>query len=397
MTEPTSILVDYSTIVKPHKIRDVLPKPPPTAHDIGLILIIPRSSLKQLESRVKGLARVKYLGSQKFIDTIIDHVFFIYNPDSKLCHLLSIKQLDHVLPLILTNLPNDITIFASIPLNDPNFSKNISNLISHSFSEPWICSIGDIQKLCMMKKNDTLTKVYNPINDIRYLLAQYTSSNCTLQVKLSSDASKYLKQTTSIGSTVNSGGDISQKEIAGMLYISSTTSDLVQILDIDQESIITGDEERIQVVPGLFSFHSHPKSAYESHQVTVGWPSAQDYIGFASSFIENGTILHVVSSLEGLYIISLVNYWFHQTKLNDQLSSFILDNYTVDKTKSPNQYTEQINSISFKTQPLFILRYMTWSDSTLPFSVSFPKTGQNCFVRQSVYDKITNDFSEIYT
>ena len=60
--------------------------------------------------------------------------------------------------------------------------------------------------------------------------------------------------------------------------------------------------------PGMYNFHSHPREAYETANVKFGWPSAQDYVGFLMAFLEDGTVMHLVTTIEGMYIMSMSEY-----------------------------------------------------------------------------------------
>ena len=53
-----------------------------------------------------------------------------------------------------------------------------------------------------------------------------------------------------------------------------------------------------------FTFHTHPSEAYLRHNLSLGWPSTQDYITSVYSMI-NGCAAHFVISKEGVYVISL--------------------------------------------------------------------------------------------
>lgn len=394
MVKLTSLMIDYKNIIQPNKLCDLLPKPKfytsPLSIDIGLVLIIPENVLKDIQNRPKGIFRVKYLCSSKFLPFIKDHIFFSYDPDKKVCRLYndSFDHIDKVLGSLLTNLPNDITILIKVPINDSNFKKSITQLIKYGFSNPWICS----DDLCLTKQNNPLAKSFNPTMDIKYLVEQYSfPKGCSMEIALSKGAVNYLKQTTIIGSTINPTGNISQKEMSGMLYISSSKSSIMQILDVDPDTIITGDEEKIPVISGLFTFHSHPQNAYENHKVTMGWPSNHDYLGFASAFIAHNTIVHFVAAIEGIYVIQLGNYWFDKPILSSEVEGFILKSYSFqDKSKSAKSYCKSINSINFENQPLFIIHHIPWEKGTKPIQISFPKIGQNCFVRQTTYDQLAS-------
>jgi hypothetical protein len=288
-------------------------------------------------------------------------------------------------------------ILATVPLTK-NFDKNIDLLVNQGFSGSRVCSAG----LCMTKINSIQDNNQNnnqnnkEKNRIKYLLLQHLSKQqeCTLSAKLDASAVRYLRISTNAGSTINENGTITQKEIAGKLHVDHVTDDLTQVLAIDYQSIQTGDEEQVNVIDGLYNFHTHPVSAYESHKVLMGWPSAQDYVGYITSFLDTGTILHIVASVEGIYIISLGNYWLdsQNKELNKELSEFISTRYdlcsTSDKKHTPEWYIQQISSIRYKNAILFNTVYFPWNLASSIFTVNFPRKMNMCLVDQDEYGDI---------
>ena len=107
------------------------------------------------------------------------------------------------------------------------------------------------------------------------------------------------------------------------MYVSETKNN-INVLDINQDKMIEGEEQGVPIVEALYNFHSHPKEAYITNKVNKAWPSAQDYIGFLLAVLEDNTILHIVVSIEGIYIISLSKYYAgNKDKLSPDVSSFI--------------------------------------------------------------------------
>ena len=69
-----------------------------------------------------------------------------------------------------------------------------------------------------------------------------------------------------------------------------------------------------------------------------GWPSAQDYLGFVSSSIVYDTILHIVSSVEGFYVISLSNFWSkNKNTIKSKNIKFILEKCSIE-VETPTLY-----------------------------------------------------------
>ena len=239
-------------------------------------------------------------------------------------------------------------------------------------------------------------------NDVKYVLKQfriYKLSNynyCILQAKLSKKAIKYLKSVSKIGSTINANGVITQKEIAGRLIIGKVRKDLVYELDVDHTSIMYGEEEQVDLISGLYNFHSHPQEAYDRHNQTIGWPSAQDYVVFFESSLIYDTLIHIVASVEGFYVLSLSKFWFNNKNVSDiqkQVKKFIIDNYNKcsQKDNTIDWYISTINGITYEGFQLFQVQYVSWNDADTIFTFSYKKNGVNCIARQSTLDIIKNN------
>jgi hypothetical protein len=246
----------------------------------------------------------------------------------------------------------------------------------------------------MLRQNDII--VNNSVNDVKYVISQLLMEEngyCELRAKLSDDSIHYLRNISKIGSTLNSNGSITQKELAGRLIAGKIEKNLTYHLDVDRNSIISGKEQGVKIVGGLYNFHSHPQEAYKSNNVNIGWPSSQDYVGFLYSAITHNTILHIVGSLEGIYIISLTKYWASKKEIlnsNKYVYSFILDNYSFSykkKLTTINWYVRTVNRIEFEDFPLFIVQFFSWKKANSSFIVNYSKNGENCFVRQSTEEK----------
>ena len=79
---------------------------------------------------------------------------------------------------------------------------------------------------------------------------------CNFDFCLSKESVKYFKNLSYMGYTKNKNGSITQKEIAGGLRVKEKNKNIIN-LDVDLTTIITGDEEGVEIVPGLYNFHSH--------------------------------------------------------------------------------------------------------------------------------------------
>jgi hypothetical protein len=350
-------LTEYSKISK--KIKKSIVKPPKTSKWIGFV------NINSLEG----------------------YAYVIYDANKKLCEIINIhgsnlKKVTAVLQ-ISTIIPDDVTIFSSIPIYSSTIIEDIKMYVDAGFRDPYI---RNNTSLCISKKNMIQDTQEDIVAQIKYVLTQFLLFNdtpiCTTILCLTKDAIKYLKSLTATGKTKNSDGSITQKEIAGGLYVSSTTPDIIHMLDILENSIIIGSEEGVNIVPAMYNFHSHPKEAYINHNVPLAWPSQQDYIGFLRAVEDDKTICHLVISIEGIYIISLSPQWFdNPLPLSKDFGTFIQDNYTFPckNDQQINEYLMYINNIKYDNKsPLIEVQYKSWSDADTPFTIVFGREDSNC-------------------
>ena len=407
-----SILVDYNNIVKNNNLlllENRIASPPQTEFSIGLVIVIKKEQYETLKSIPKGYKRIKYMNSIPFVSSISGYEYFTYDKNKKICEVFDIKDkiLPRVIESILFSLPNDITVFVNISLDDKQLDRKISVCITSGFYDPYIskvCPLGFTfpeNRLYMIRKNDIIgnESINSVKNDVKYVLKQfriYKLSNynyCILKAKLSKKAIKYLKSASKIGSTINANGVITQKEIAGRLVVGKVRNDLVYELDVDRTSIMYGEEEQVDLISGLYNFHSHPQEAYDRHNQTIGWPSAQDYVVFFESSLIYDTLIHIVASVEGFYVLSLSKFWFNNKNVSDiqkQVKKFILDNYNKcsQKDNTIDWYVSTINGITYEGFQLFQVQYVSWNDADTIFTFSYKKNGVNCIARQSTLDII---------
>ena len=394
------ILVDYNNIIEPHLsyIKEFLKNLPQTSFSIGIVFDIDDESFDYLESLQSGKPKIDYLDTDQFIKSIRSFSYIIYNKSSKYCEidLVEGNLLEETVEIALEYLPNDTMLFIFIPL-DRISHRLISSLAQLGFGEPFI-SDGNPFNL----HRNTVTGIYlsklnflvDPKNisyDIEYALQNFYDLDknfCEVSFVFSEKTLKFFKKLSKIGSSWNGDKNITQKEIGGKLIPSSLDENFLVTLDIDISSLILGEEEGVKVVGSLFNFHSHPKEAYQRHEVELGWPSTQDYIAFLSTFSHYNTILHVVIAVEGIYIISLSDFWFEKnlkltkSQMKD-IIKFIEDNYKLDKKQlSIKQYVKNINALRYKDKQLIEVNFVQFKDCGNPLKVKYYKRGKKCIFNQ---------------
>lgn len=397
-----SLLIDFDNIIKSSKLSllETRIKPiPETKFSLGLVLVVPQDDITALETIPKGKERVQYLNSFNFVKNISGYSYLIYDKKKKVCEIIGMKGsiLPKVMESVLSSIPNDVTLWIGVSLDDPNLHLLIHDYVISGFHDPYICTTSPLgftfndYSLCMLRQNDIIDN--NAINDIKYVLSQFLTEregHCTLTAKLSNTSIKYMQQLSKIGSTLNKDGVITQKEIAGKMITGQISKDLVHDLEVDRNSIVSGEEEGVEVIGGLYNFHSHPLEAYKRHNVKLGWPSAQDYIGFLSSCIKFDTILHIVVSIEGFYVISLSNYWVNKKdKLDNSVITFVSEKYDIGYKKGQTSiwYVHTVNKIAYEGYPVFLVQYFPWYKANDTFIIPYHKNGVNCFARQSTTEK----------
>ena len=398
-----SLLIDFNNIIHPNKLAllESRVKPiPETKFSLGLVVVVPQSQYDSLKVIPKGESRVLYINSSAFVDSISGHAYLIYDKKKRVCEIMGMEGniLSKVMESVLSSIPNDVTLWIGIVLDDPYIELLIKDYVESGFHDPYICKASPLgfafsdYGLCMLRQNDIVDN--NATNDVKYVISQFLSEkkgNCILRARLSDESIKYLRQVSKMGSTLNGDGIITQKELAGRLTAGTIDIDLTYHLDVDRNSIVSGDEEGVEIIGGLYNFHSHPQEAYDRHNVRLGWPSAQDYVGFLGSSVVHDTILHIVVSIEGFYILSLTDYWVNQKeKLGGVVPTFILEKYDLfkqDKNHDSFWYVRTINSISYEGFPIFFVQFFPWDDATDSFIVPYRKNGVNCFARQTTVEK----------
>ena len=417
--EIQSLLIDYKKIIKPNiqilgqlfskidMIHEKINCDIKENFEYGLILVVRKDVYTILEKLPYGKDRVEYLNNQNFVDAILSYMYIVYAKKKNLCEITELKMfgnsdkfqqyLEEILRCLTYYIPNNVYLFIDFPSNGNELSSKMKPYIDLGFKNPCVknvshCSIFDNEtcrkdcsdRIFIFKKNNISEDSNFEINEesIKIFLSQYKNDKkyCVFKGIFSHKAMRYLREISQVGSTVNENETISQKEIGGLLKVSSISGG-VHVMDVDRRTITHGEEEGVEIYSGLYSFHSHPREAYQRYRAIFGYPSGQDFVGFLFSVLNNNTIFHAVITMEGIYVLSLNEFW---TKNMDKIEKFVLKEYmNMTKKKeilyhSVEEYLSKINSIKYDMkEPLFLVQFIGWEEVN-EFEVFYSKIGSNC-------------------
>ena len=204
------------------------------------------------------------------------------------------------------------------------------------------------------------------------------------------------------------------KEISGKLLLNWTTDNrgypICEIV-VDQKGLNNGKTSDAKFVKSRYNFHTHPYEAYVQHNCELGWPSNDDYYAFINGYLDYDTTLHIIVTLEGLYLLSVAkdaimplndSYKKNKKKLIDNCLEPYIDSIDIDKIgfrknvgikfdnysiHNPQDYVKFINNspVSDKylnIRQLFNLQFLSWDNSLNSFDFYYPKIGGNCFISE---------------
>ena len=353
---------------------------PKDINNIGVILIIKDTEYNKILKKPLGKERIKYIKSEEFYNSIIDIYYIIYNVEKKICEIReTISNYDHLSAVILAInrfLPKDIMIWIGI------IDKDYENYVKLGFREPYITNTSPLKKIYNKKgvaffKSNVLDIYIDKkfvMNNIDYIKKNNISENCIIYARFTKSAINFLKKINNPESKTELSGALIVKNI-----VNKNGRNIFELTE-DPQSVKSGMEEEVDAVWSRYNFHTHPKQAYINHNVTNGWPSCQDYIGFID--LRGETIFHTVVTLEGLYIISFSSYWVNN--ISKISKKFVIKNYDIDHKRniSFKRYVEIVNNIKYKGFPLFVVKYMEWKNTYDIFPAFYSKIKDTCIATE---------------
>jgi len=212
----------------------------------------------------------------------------LYNRDKNKCMLdhKCYDCLNHIIVEVSKIILNNTILYTYIDLKLNDFNEIVNSFLENDFYNPYMTKEG----LCIYRKNKQNINIDKNLvkKQIQYAIENLDNINCNLSVKFSPDAIKFLSNVSKSMGFVNK----TQKEISGEMVVKNMLNDNTFIIDIEKDSINSGNEENVSVSFSRYNFHSHPKQAYEKNNVKNAWPSGNDFLGFF--VLRNHTIFHCV-------------------------------------------------------------------------------------------------------
>jgi hypothetical protein len=194
-----------------------------------------------------------------------------------------------ILDVITYTIQGDI--YLDMHTNNPNFDVDATYFVKYGFIEPRL--INGIIRLRYVKRPSTKLTLMQ----IRIAVASLKSNVILLDMFLpkvvATTLSKCIKE-------IN--------EAAGNLSIVKYDDAGVAIMGLNSDNINSGDKGSVGLPENYspFVFHTHPDHITREFKAFISWPSGQDMMVVALSFLQfRDQLVHFVASPEGLWTIHI--------------------------------------------------------------------------------------------
>lgn len=355
----------------------------------GIIIVLPSSRIKD---NIWNESLLDNFRSGAIYDDSLGHCYFTWDTEQKICGIwdvclhktkgkgLGSKLMEPILDSLLTHLPDDIMLWLGIDMRNNYFYKVASLYAKFGFKSPLIADTDPFGNnwsetlpysfISMKRNNDYIDPVdikrESVLTHIKYIRTNFININnygdkirdiendngddiimndinpsCTLNMRFNKSFAKWLKRLPLSASSLNENGTITQKEISSSFFLDNPkeNSEGKIIWEIIRDKKVDknfGEEEGVIVQHSRYNFHTHPREAYLSHNVKIGYPSGEDYLAFLkySLYNEIKTIFHCVITVEGIYTISIAEYWIQNF---ENLQKLVLDKEKFQKSKQARE------------------------------------------------------------
>jgi hypothetical protein len=202
---------------------------------------------------------------------------------------------DQNVPVVKSRLLDVLTgaingnIYLNLLATNPNFDVDVNFFIKYGFAYPEL--IDKTIRLKYVKKPSTKTTLMQIRSIIASLKSNVLLFNMFIPKVVAVTLSKCLQE-------IN--------EASGNLTIVKYIDDGVALIGLNSDNIQSGEPGQVQL-PIKYSplvFHTHPDHITREFKAFISWPSGQDMVVAASSFLYfRNQLVHFVVSPEGLWSI----------------------------------------------------------------------------------------------
>jgi len=298
------------------------------------------------------------------------------------------------------DIPLNTSLILKISHNNKNFDKILKKSISDGFKYPVVKMENNILRLYLYCNYNHNFGQQNNIIDSKKVLdtVNFTINNfktnikdfCKISIKIDKKALTYLSNYTK-KYKFKFENSTEQREISGVFKLLPSTEKNVFNVSIDDKITNTGKKEETDSHDTIGSFHTHPREAYIKYNVCSAWPSTDDYCTFLQTYYNGYGFFHIVSCLEGLYIITISETLFEiplgTIKENfNKYDKSIRDNYDYlyskcGKDKEKMNFDEIKNYVKeINEKPYFVIQFVKWEDASKPIKIIYNSKQGNCFV-----------------
>lgn len=305
----------------------------------------------------------------------------------------------------ISNIPIDTNIILSIDIKSKEFTKLVKNALALGFRYPVISqkvfdTILEYPHLFLYNKyNHNFGKVVKnykkQLRNVEFCIKHYIQTNdinetsCNVKIVFDKDTINYLQNYTK-HFKFRFGNKSEQREISGKFFMEPINDNTLKVFFEDGNSDM-GESDKSASFDSLASFHTHPLEVYNKFSVCVAWPSLDDYCTFLHIYASGYGIFHLLSSVEGVYIITISNQLLQKdrkeiSKNYEDYEKDIRKTYWneypeckhVDTLKYMNEIQEYITKIN--KLPYFIVKFVEWENLAKPIEINYKRSNGNCFI-----------------
>lgn len=172
-----------------------------------------------------------------------------------------------------------------------------------------------------------------------------------------------------------------QREISGAFKIIPMSPGRVKLI-VDKSTLQSGEKESCESLPSFASFHTHPKEAYVTHNVCFTYPSKDDFYSIFYNYVNSRSSIHILSSPEGLYLISLSDEILNNNKLMEehpmeyyekQIHDLYRKKYPFNGDSACSSIHTYINEINTIKPCYFVVQFINWENAGLEYTIYYKR------------------------